>query len=114
MFALMSSTSFCMAGFSWPLPMISKACTMGMPADIMVASWRLNTAMSPGSTLPPARTALALRLDARGRDALAPQIGAQRRLVRRERLAADLVAALVLALPDEIGFLSWPLLPIPP
>jgi hypothetical protein len=55
--ALMSSISFCIAGFSWPLPMISKACTMGMPAAIMVASWRLNTAMSSLVTLPPDRKA---------------------------------------------------------
>ena len=53
MFALTSSTSFCIAGFSWPLPMISKACTIGMPADIIVASCRLNTAMSSAVTLPP-------------------------------------------------------------
>src|SRR3984885_1668435 len=38
--------------------MISNACTIGMPADIMVASWRANTAMSIGVTLPPERNAV--------------------------------------------------------
>src|SRR5580704_665325 len=38
--------------------MISKACTIGIPADIMVASWRLNTAISSFVTLPPERNAL--------------------------------------------------------
>ncbi len=53
MSALMSSTSFCIAGLSWPLPTISKDCTSGMPAVSMVASWRLKIAMSSGVTLPP-------------------------------------------------------------
>ena len=47
---------------------------------------------------------LALRLDPGRGDALAAQIGAQRRLVHREGLAADLVAALVLAFPKKLGF----------
>src|SRR5690349_4851785 len=49
----MSRMSFCIAGFSLPLPTISNDCTSGIPAASMVASWRLNTAMSSGATLPP-------------------------------------------------------------
>jgi hypothetical protein len=30
----------CIAGLLWPRPTMSKACTMGTPAAIMVASWR--------------------------------------------------------------------------
>jgi len=37
---------FCIEGFSWPLPMMSKHCTIGMPACSMVASWRANSAIS--------------------------------------------------------------------
>jgi hypothetical protein len=47
---------------------------------------------------------IALRLDARGGNALAAQVGAQRLFVRRKRLAANLVAALVLAFPKKLGF----------
>ncbi len=53
MWPLMSRISFCIAGLSWPTPTISKACTSGMPAASMVASWRLKTAMSSGLILPP-------------------------------------------------------------
>ena len=35
-----------MRGFFWPLPMISSACTIGTPDFIIVAIWRLKTAMS--------------------------------------------------------------------
>src|SRR5688572_23718689 len=49
----MSRISFCIAGLSLPVPTISNDCTSGMPAASMVASWRLNTAMSSGFTLPP-------------------------------------------------------------
>ena len=59
---LMSRISFCIAGLSLPLATISNACTSGMPAASMVASWRLKIAMSPGLTLPPLR-ALALLAD---------------------------------------------------
>ncbi len=38
--------------------MISNAWTSGMPAPSMVASWRLNMAMSPALTLPPERVAV--------------------------------------------------------
>ena len=44
--ALIASTSFCIDGLSWPLPMMSKHCTIGMPACSIVASWRANSAMS--------------------------------------------------------------------
>src|SRR4051812_1847954 len=53
----MSRMSFCIDGLSLPLPTISKDCTSGIPAASMVASWRLNTAMSSGLTLPPALNA---------------------------------------------------------
>jgi hypothetical protein len=66
--------------------------------------------MSSPVTLPPDRNSVALRLDAGRGDALAAQVGAQRRFVRRERLAAHLVAALVLAFPEELGsFLRLPI-----
>src|SRR3569832_1943238 len=42
--------SSCMPGLSWPRPMISKDCTSGTPELIMVASCRLNTAISLGVT----------------------------------------------------------------
>src|SRR5437016_1791804 len=48
-----------------------------------------------------ARPALTLLADARGRHALATQLGAQSLLVGREALALDAGAALVLALPGE-------------
>ena len=91
-----------MAGFSCPLPMISKDWTIGMPADIMVASWRLKTAMSSLVTLPPDRNDVALCLDARWSDALAPQIRAQLGLIGRGGASADLIAAFVLALPEVL------------
>src|SRR2546421_2742200 len=50
---------------------------------------------------PAARVALTLLADARGRHALAAQLGAQSLLVGREALALDARAALVLALPGE-------------
>src|SRR5271155_5139780 len=52
-----------------------------------------------------ARERLALGLYARGGHALTPQVGAQGRLIRRKGLAAHLVAALVLSLPEKLGFL---------
>ncbi len=53
MLVLMSRISFCIAGFSWPTPTISNACTSGMPEASMVASCRLKIAMSPAVILPP-------------------------------------------------------------
>jgi hypothetical protein len=105
MFALMSSTSFCIAGFSCPLPMISKACTIGMPADIMVASWRLNTAISSFVTLPPREKAVALGLDARRGHALAAQVGAQ----AASFAASDLPRTLLprLSLPSQRNWVSF-------
>ncbi len=47
---------------------------------------------------------LALGLDTCGGDALTAQVGTQRCFVRSKRLAAHLVAALILALPQELGF----------
>ena len=44
--------NFCIAGFSCPLPTISNDCTSGTPADIIVASCRLNTVMSLVSIFP--------------------------------------------------------------
>ena len=41
-------TSVVMRGFLLPLAMISIELTIGTPAFIIVASWRLNTAMSSG------------------------------------------------------------------
>src|ERR1700676_3917813 len=38
--------------------MISKDCTMGIPADIMVASWRANTAVFIGRIFSPDRNAV--------------------------------------------------------
>ena len=115
MLALMSSTSFCIAGFSWPLPTISRDWTIGMPAAIIVASCRLKTAMSIAVGLPPPPNRPALCVLTRvARDALAAQIRPQRRLVERQRLASHLVAALVLALPEELGFLLCSRLPISP
>jgi hypothetical protein len=38
----------------WPPAMISKACTIGTPAAIMVAIWRLKMATSRGFTREPA------------------------------------------------------------
>ena len=72
----MSRISFCIAGFSWPTPTISKACTSGMPAASMVESWRLKIAMSPGVVLPPAAEQTALLADLRRDDVLAPQVRA--------------------------------------
>ena len=46
---------------------------------------------------------LALCLDARGRDALATQVGAQRRFVGGKGFTAYLVAALILAFPKKLG-----------
>ena len=40
--------------FSCPLPMISNDCTIGMPEDIMVASWREKNEMSAAVTGGPA------------------------------------------------------------
>jgi len=57
-----SRISSVMAGLAWPLPAMSKACSSGTPAAIMVDSWRVNRAISlcvmalPG----PARAALTL------------------------------------------------------
>src|SRR5579859_738663 len=57
-----------------------------------------------GRYLPAAAEQLfALSLHAGGGHALTAQIGAQRLLVHREGLAAHLVAALVLALPEKLG-----------
>ena len=42
---MLVSMSF-MRGLLWPPATISKPCTIGTPAAIIVASWRLNTAMS--------------------------------------------------------------------
>ena len=42
------STSFFIFGFFWPFPMISSEVISGTPDFIMVASWRLKTAMSLG------------------------------------------------------------------
>src|SRR5687767_13084093 len=50
--------SFCMAGFSCPAPTMSNDCTSGMPAVIIVASWREKIAMSPGVTRPCLRNSM--------------------------------------------------------
>ena len=73
-----------------------------MPAESMVASWRLNTAMSPGLGLPPPIEAdcFLIRLGATPwRRSSARSDG----LVLGKRLALDDLAALVLAFPDEGG-----------
>ena len=38
--------SFDIDGLAWPLPTMSNDCSSGTPAFIMVASWRVNSAMS--------------------------------------------------------------------
>src|SRR5882757_9092698 len=48
---------------------------------------------------------IALRLDARCGNALAPQVGAQSCLIGSKRFPANLVPAFVLALPEKLGFL---------
>ena len=101
MSALMSSSSFCIDGLSCPAPMISKACTSGMPAPSMVASWRLKIAMSPALTLPPERVRRGLLLDAGGGDALAAQFAAHRLLVLRHGAALDLLTLAITPFPVE-------------
>src|SRR5262245_22303750 len=54
----MAMISFCIAGFSWPAPTMSNDCTSGMPAVIIVASWRENIAMSAAVTLPCLRNSM--------------------------------------------------------
>ncbi len=46
MLVLMSVSMSFMRGLVWPPATISKPCTIGTPAAIIVASWRLKTAMS--------------------------------------------------------------------
>src|SRR6187551_1087410 len=56
--ALIARISFCIAGFSWPAPTMSNDCTSGMPAVIIVASWREKIAMSAAVTLPCLRNSM--------------------------------------------------------
>jgi hypothetical protein len=51
-----TSSSFCTAGLEWPLPTMSKACSSGTPAFIMVASWRVKKVMSFSVIVPPRRS----------------------------------------------------------
>ncbi len=62
-----------MRGLDWPLAMISKPCTIGTPAAIITAIWRLNTAMSRALIVLPAapKSGLPLALDRLRVDALA-------------------------------------------
>src|SRR5262245_4787372 len=55
---LIARMSFCIAGFSCPAPTMSNDCTSGMPAVIIVASWREKIAMSAGVTLPCLRNSM--------------------------------------------------------
>jgi hypothetical protein len=48
-----STSMFLKRTFFWPLAMISKACTIGTPAAIMAAIWRLKIATSRGFTFLP-------------------------------------------------------------
>ena len=48
------SSRFCMRMFFWPPATMPKACTIGMPDCIMVASWREKMAMSCGVMVLPA------------------------------------------------------------
>jgi hypothetical protein len=50
---LMSLRSFATAGFEAPFMTISKDWSKGTPAFIIVASWRVKSAMSLAETLPP-------------------------------------------------------------
>ena len=42
----MSSSSLPTEGLAWPLPTMSKACSSGTPAFIIIASWRVKSVMS--------------------------------------------------------------------
>ena len=98
---LIASTSFCMAGLSLPTPMISNACTIGMPAVSIVASWRAKIAMSSAVTLPSLlKSWLSLRTFV-GRYALPAQVGTHLELALREAATLDPVALAVLAFPME-------------
>ena len=50
---LMSSSMFFMRGLDCPLAMMSRPCTIGTPAAIITAIWRLNTAISRGLIVRP-------------------------------------------------------------
>src|SRR5688500_20408814 len=53
---LISISSFATAGFDAPFDTMSKDCSSGTPAFIMVASWRVKSVMSLSVTLPPPRS----------------------------------------------------------
>ena len=55
---LIARMSFCIAGFSWPAPMMSNDCTSGMPAVIIVAICREKIAMSAAVTRPCLRNSM--------------------------------------------------------
>ena len=80
---------------------MSNDCTSGMPAVIIVASWREKIAMSPAVTLPCLRNSMLCLRTRVGDDALAAQLRADRGLARRDDLALDLFAGPVRAFPRE-------------
>ena len=103
---LIDSTSFCTAGFSWPTPMISNACTIGMPAVSIVASWRLKIAMSSAVTLPSLLNSLSSLRTLRGGNALLAQVQAHFHLVLGQAAPLDAIALAILAFPAERGLLA--------
>ena len=83
---------------------MSKDCSSGTPAFIIVASWRVKIAMSLSLDLLAA--AHAALLDLGDHDALAAQGRADHRLAAGAHLAAHRLAGLVLAFPVEDEFLD--------
>jgi hypothetical protein len=84
---------------------MSKACSNGTPAFIIVASWRVKIAMSFCLIdVPPAHAAL---LHLGDQDALAAQAGADHGFAAGTKLAAHDLAVAVLAFPLEDGVLGF-------
>ena len=91
-------------GLVLPRATMSKACSSGTPAFIIVASWRVKMAMSFCLIARAAAGAALLHLG--DQDALAAQAGIDHGLAAGAHLAANDLAVLVLAFPLEDEFLG--------
>ena len=102
----MSLSSLATLGLALPRPTMSKACSSGTPAFIMVASWRVKIAMSLGLiALPRAHARFLILVD---EHALAAQRGHDLVLAGGADFAAHGLAVAVLAFPFEDVFLvTW-------
>ena len=98
----MSLSSLETLGLALPRPTMSKACSSGTPAFIMVASWRVKIAMSLGLILAPERMRRFLILV--GEHALAPQRGLDLVFAGGAGLAAHRLAVAVPPFPFEDEF----------